>query len=81
MLRIRRVRARGEFRFEVPRFMPWVYAFMRLASPVYDRWVEGIGGFQPRGVERLIMDLLRRPRRAVWVPGALSILPWVEAAF
>jgi hypothetical protein len=32
-------------------------------------------------VAEAILDLLRRPRRAVWVPGALSILPWVEAGF
>jgi hypothetical protein len=63
MLRKRRVRARGGFRYEEPRFVPWVYAFMRLASPVYDRWVEGIGGFQPRGVERLIESYQRFYRR------------------
>lgn len=36
---------------------------------------------KPEVVAEAIMDLLRRPRRAVWVPGALSILPWVEAGF
>jgi hypothetical protein len=51
------------FRYEEPRFVPWVYAFMRLASPVYDRWVEGIGGFQTRGVERLIEAYRRFYRR------------------
>jgi hypothetical protein len=63
MLRKGRVRAQGEFRYEEPRFVPWVYAFMRLASPVYDRWVEGIAGFQTRGLERLIEAYRRFYRR------------------
>jgi short-subunit dehydrogenase len=36
---------------------------------------------RPEVVAEAILGLLRRPRRAVWVPGALSILPWVEAGF
>jgi hypothetical protein len=63
MLRKRRVQARGAFPREEPRFVPWVYAFMRLASPLYDRWVEGIAGFQTRGVERLIEAYQRFYRR------------------
>jgi len=40
MLRKRRIQARGLFRYEEPRFVPWVYAFTRLMSPAYNRWVE-----------------------------------------
>jgi short-subunit dehydrogenase len=36
---------------------------------------------KPEAVAEAIMGLLRRPRRAVWVPGALRVMPWVEAAF
>jgi hypothetical protein len=43
--------------------VPWVYAFVRLASPAYDRWVEGIAGLQIRGVERLIEAYQRFYRR------------------
>jgi len=63
MLRRNRVQAKGAFRYEEPRFVPWVYAFARLGSPVYDRWVEGIAGFQTRGVERLIEAYRRFYRR------------------
>ena len=63
MLRRDRVRARGVFRYEEPRFVPWVYSFMRLGSPVYDRLVEGIAGFQTRNIERLITAYQRFYRR------------------
>jgi hypothetical protein len=46
-------------RYQEPRFVPWVYAFMRLGSPVYDRLAEGIAGFRTRGVERLIASYQR----------------------
>jgi NADPH:quinone reductase-like Zn-dependent oxidoreductase len=36
---------------------------------------------KPEAVAEAILGLLRRPRRAVWVPGALRIMPWVEAGF
>jgi short-subunit dehydrogenase len=36
---------------------------------------------KPEAVAAAILSLLRRPRRAAWVPGALRIMPWVEAAF
>ena len=32
-------------------------------------------------VVKAIMSLLARPRRAVWVPGPLRFLPWVEFSF
>jgi dihydroflavonol-4-reductase len=32
-------------------------------------------------VVKAIMRLLERPRRAVWVPGPLRVLPWVEFSF
>ena len=32
-------------------------------------------------VVKAIMRLLDRPRRAVWVPGRLAVLPWVEFSF
>ena len=54
MLRKRRVRARGAFPYQGPRFVPWVYALMRLGSPAYNRWVEGIAGLQVSGVEHLL---------------------------
>jgi len=63
MLRKSRVRAQGVLRYEGPRFVPWVYAFMRLSSPVYDRLAEGVAGFQTRGVERLIAAYQRFYRR------------------
>jgi uncharacterized protein len=36
---------------------------------------------KPEAVAEAILGLLRRPRRAVWVPGGLRIMPWVEAGF
>jgi dihydroflavonol-4-reductase len=36
---------------------------------------------KPEVVAQAIMGLLKRPRRAVWVPGGLRIMPWVEFAF
>ncbi len=36
---------------------------------------------KPEAVAAAILSLLRRPRRAVWVPGALRVMPWVEAGF
>ncbi len=63
MLRKSRVRAQGVLRYEEPRFVPWVYALMRLSSPVYDRLAEGIAGFQTHGVERLIAAYQRFYRR------------------
>jgi dihydroflavonol-4-reductase len=38
-------------------------------------------GVSAETVVKAIMGLLRRPRRAVWVPGPLRILPWVEFSF
>jgi len=32
-------------------------------------------------VVKAILRLLERPRRAVWVPGRLAVLPWVEFSF
>ncbi len=36
---------------------------------------------RPEVVVQAIMGLLRRPRRAVWVPGGLRIMPWIEFTF
>jgi hypothetical protein len=36
---------------------------------------------KPEMVVQAIMGLLKRPRRAVWVPGRLRIMPWVEFTF
>jgi short-subunit dehydrogenase len=36
---------------------------------------------RPEVVVQAIMRLLRRPRRAVWVPGGLRIMPWIEFSF
>jgi len=36
---------------------------------------------RPEVVVQAIMRLLRRPRRAVWVPGGLRVMPWVEFSF
>jgi dihydroflavonol-4-reductase len=38
-------------------------------------------GVNAETVVKSIMGLLERPRRAVWVPGPLAILPWVEYSF
>ena len=38
-------------------------------------------GVSPEAVARAIMSLLVRPRRAVYVPGPLRILPWIEFSF
>ena len=38
-------------------------------------------GVSADAVVKAIMRLLERPRRAVWVPGPLAILPWVEFSF
>jgi hypothetical protein len=63
VLRRNRVEARGAFFYQEPRFIPWVYYFMRLGSPVYDRLAEGIASFQTLGVERLIEAYRRFYRR------------------
>lgn len=54
MLRKERVRAKGGLGFIEPRFIPWVYAFMRLACPTYLRFVEGISKVETAGIEHLI---------------------------
>jgi 1-acyl-sn-glycerol-3-phosphate acyltransferase len=54
MLSSERVRARGGLRFFEPRFIPWVYTFMRLACPTYLRFVEGISSVETAGIEHLI---------------------------
>jgi dihydroflavonol-4-reductase len=38
-------------------------------------------GVGAAAVVKAIMKLLERPRRAVWVPGPLAILPWIEFSF
>jgi 1-acyl-sn-glycerol-3-phosphate acyltransferase len=54
MLRRERVKAKGGLRFIEPRFIPWVYALMRLACPTYLRFVEGISDVETAGIEHLI---------------------------
>jgi hypothetical protein len=54
MLRKSRVTAKPGLLFVEPRFVPWVYAFMRLACPTYLRFVEGISKTKTRGIEQLI---------------------------
>jgi 1-acyl-sn-glycerol-3-phosphate acyltransferase len=54
MLRKERVKASGELGFVEPRFLPWVYTFMRLACPTYLRFVEGISKVETAGIENLI---------------------------
>jgi hypothetical protein len=38
-------------------------------------------GVSAATVVKAIMRLLERPRRAVWVPGPLRVLPWIEFSF
>lgn len=38
-------------------------------------------GVSVERVVKAIMSLLRRPRRAVWIPGPLAVVPWVEFSF
>jgi short-subunit dehydrogenase len=38
-------------------------------------------GVSAETVVKAILSLLSRPRRAVWVPGPLRVLPWVEFSF
>jgi hypothetical protein len=38
-------------------------------------------GIRPERVARAVLSVLRRPRRAVYVPWTLGIVPWVEACF
>jgi hypothetical protein len=54
MLRTKRVEAREALLYQAPRFVPWVYAFIRLISPHYLRLVEGIDRVQVQGIEHLI---------------------------
>jgi 1-acyl-sn-glycerol-3-phosphate acyltransferase len=54
MLRKDRVRAQGGLKFIEPRFIPWVYTFMRLSCPTYLRFVEGISRVETPGIEHLI---------------------------
>jgi 1-acyl-sn-glycerol-3-phosphate acyltransferase len=54
MLRRERVKAKGGLRFIEPRFVPWVYTFMRLVCPAYLRFVEGISKVETAGIEHLI---------------------------
>jgi len=54
MLRKQRVRAKGGLRFVEPRFIPWVYTFMRIACPTYLRFIEGISKVETAGIEHLI---------------------------
>jgi len=41
-------------KFIEPRFIPWVYTFMRLSCPAYLRFVEGISQVETPGIEQLI---------------------------
>lgn len=54
MLGKQRVRAKRGLRFLEPRFIPWVYTFMRLACPTYLRFIEGISKVETAGIEHLI---------------------------
>jgi 1-acyl-sn-glycerol-3-phosphate acyltransferase len=54
MLRKGRIQAKGALRFVEPRFIPWVYTFMRLACPTYLRLAEGIAKVETAGIEHLI---------------------------
>jgi hypothetical protein len=54
MLRKERVKAKEGLRFIEPRFIPWVYTFMRLGCPTYLRFVEGISQVETAGIEHLI---------------------------
>jgi 1-acyl-sn-glycerol-3-phosphate acyltransferase len=63
MLRKQRVRAEGGLGFIEPRFIPWVYTFMRLACPAYLRFVEGIGKVETGGIEHLISGFQRFYRK------------------
>ena len=54
MLRKQRVQAGGGLGFIEPRFIPWVYTFMRLVCPAYLRFGEGISKVETAGIEHLI---------------------------
>ncbi|MBN1836356.1 MAG: hypothetical protein JW820_10935 [Spirochaetales bacterium] len=50
----RRVQAQGALEYQPPRFVPWVYALMRLGSPLYLRLAEGIDHVRAAGLQRLV---------------------------
>jgi 1-acyl-sn-glycerol-3-phosphate acyltransferase len=54
MLSKKRIEAQGELPYQSPRFVPWVYALLRMASPTYLRLVEGIDHVHVRGMETLL---------------------------
>ena len=41
----------------------------------------GKSAVQPEVVAEAIVRLLRRPRRAVYVPGRFRVIPWIELGF
>jgi 1-acyl-sn-glycerol-3-phosphate acyltransferase len=54
MLSRKRIQAQGGLAYQPPRFVPWVYALLRLGSPTYLRLVEGIDRVHVQGMKSLL---------------------------